>query len=140
MIRIAQKGTNRPLRRTVAQAIEAGLRKTGDHFFEVILGAADKHTKTGALVQSLQNRYVPGVYTIEHDLQRAPHAVFVHWGTRPHTIRPKLRKALRWPTNNVFAFAKVVNHPGYAGDPYMITEATPQKVASVFASFLRQGL
>ncbi|MDP2811771.1 MAG: hypothetical protein Q8O34_16660 [Rhodocyclaceae bacterium] len=80
---------------------------------------ADKHTKTGALLQSLYNRPIPGGRKIGHNPQRAPHAVFVHWGTRPHVIRPKNRKVLRWPSGGAFAFARKVNHPGYKGDPWL---------------------
>lgn len=83
--------------------------------------AADKHTKTGALVRSLKLRR-SGTNQLEvyHDPQIAPHAIFVHWGTRPHVIRPKTRKALRWVSGNEFVFAKIVHHPGYKGDPYLI--------------------
>ncbi len=42
----------------------------------------------------------------------APYARFVDQGTRPHKIRPRRRKALRWAVEGGFAFAKVVNHPG----------------------------
>jgi hypothetical protein len=42
----------------------------------------------------------------------AAHASFVEEGTPPHVIRPKHRKALRWPVAGGFLFAKVVRHPG----------------------------
>jgi len=77
------------------------------------------HFKTGALLQSLENVPVPGGRAVRHDPARAPYAAFVHDGTRPHVIRPKNKKALRWVSGNGFAFAKVVNHPGYVGDPWM---------------------
>ena len=85
--------------------------------------AADKHTKTGALFRSIRMRSVQDGYVIEHDLQHAPHAVFVHWGTKPHVIKPKNKKALRWPGGAGFIFAKFVNHPGYKGDPYFVRAA-----------------
>jgi hypothetical protein len=47
----------------------------------------------------------------------------VHWGTRPHKIRPKTKKALRWAQGGAFQFAREVNHPGYRGDPWMIRAA-----------------
>lgn len=84
--------------------------------------AADLHTKTGRLVRSLKKRKLDGGESIEiyHDAQIAPHAVFVHWGTRPHVIKPKDKKALRWAGQNGFNFAKIVHHPGYRGDPYLV--------------------
>ncbi len=84
---------------------------------------ADRHTKTGALVASLVNRAIPGGREIAHDLAAAPYAPFVHFGTRPHEIRPKDRKVLRWANGGAFIFAKVVHHPGYGGDPYLFNAA-----------------
>jgi len=100
-----------------------------------------RHSKTGALVQSLYNRAIPTGRAVGHDTQRAPYAGYVNLGTRPHVIRPKAggqssnsgefgpvrvgkRKALRWVVGNGYAFAKKVNHPGYRGDAYLISAAT----------------
>lgn len=85
---------------------------------------ADKHTKTGALRQSLYNRPIEGGRAVGHDRNRAPYAAFVILGTRPHTIRPKRKQALRWVVGNRFAFAKSVRHPGYRGDNYLLRAAT----------------
>ena len=81
---------------------------------------ADRHTKTGALRQSLYNREITRGRAVGHDPSRAPYAAYVNFGTRPHKIFPKTKKALRWPVAGGFAFAKFVNHPGYRGDPYII--------------------
>jgi hypothetical protein len=86
-------------------------------------GAA-RHNKTGALVQSLFNRAVPGGREVGHDLRRAPQALWVNLGTRPHVIMPKTKKALRWSAGGGFFFAGKVNHPGYRGDAYLINAAT----------------
>jgi len=52
--------------------------------------------------------------------KRINYAVFVHFGTKPHVIKPKDKKALRWVGNDaVFHFAKAVRHPGYRGDPFL---------------------
>lgn len=84
---------------------------------------AGAHNKTGALFRSLFNKAIPGGREVGHDLTAAPHAVFVHWGTRPHIIRPKTRKALRWSRGGAFHFARFVKHPGYAGDAWMLRAA-----------------
>lgn len=86
-------------------------------------GAA-RHGKRGDLFASIYNRAIPGGREVGHDPQRAPHAIFVNAGTRPHVILPKEKKALRWVAGNRFAFAKKVNHPGYRGDAYMIAALT----------------
>jgi hypothetical protein len=109
--------------------------------FDVAQRGADRHHKTGALRQSLFNRAIPNGREVGHDPQRAPHAIFVQLGTRPHEIRPKAggsssntsdfgpvrtgeRKALRWAVGGRYIFAKVVKHPGYRGDAYLIEAAT----------------
>ena len=90
---------------------------------EAQIGAA-RHNKTGALVQSLFNRAVPGGREVGHDTRRAPQALWVNLGTKPHVIMPKNKKALRWSGGGKFFFAGKVNHPGYRGDPYIINAAT----------------
>ena len=83
-------------------------------------GEVDKHTKTGALFQSVFSRkQSDGSFLVGNDLQRAPHAVFVHWGTKAHEIRPTKKKALRWASGGEFFFAKLVHHPGNKADPWV---------------------
>lgn len=139
MIRITQRDRTaiRRLSERVTRAKTLALSKTGDHFFEVISNAVDQHTKTGALIQSLINNFDGRTYEITHQLQRAPHALYVHFGSRPHKIAPKNRKALRFARGGVFAFAKSVQHPGYKGDPYFVTSAPRAQVKDVFANFLK---
>jgi hypothetical protein len=95
--------------------------------YDVAQRGAGRHSKpggTGALFQSLYNRSLPKGREVGHDTRRAPHALFVNLGTRPHEIRPKNKKALRWAGGGFFHFAKVVKHPGYRGDAYIIEAAT----------------
>ena len=117
-------------------------KKTGDKVFDLLYQAADKHTKTGSLIRSLKqtSAFISAAYTISHDLRIAPHAIFVHWPTRAHIIRPKNRKALRWPVGGAFAFAKIVHHPGYRGDPYFVRIATPERIKGIFDAFLTAEL
>lgn len=102
------------------------LRQLAQSIYDKAQQKADRHTKTGQLARSLYIHPVDGGrgWEIGHNLQHAPHALFVHWGTRPHTIRPKNRKALRWSAGNAFVFAKFVRHPGYKGDPWLIHAAS----------------
>ena len=46
------------------------------------------------------------------------YAVFVSEGTRPHVIRPRTARALRFPTANGIVFAARVNHPGTRPNPW----------------------
>ena len=66
---------------------------------------------------------------------RAGYAAAVEYGTRPHVIQPRLKKALRFAsgggarlsgtprTGAAVTFAKKVNHPGTRAQPYMIPGA-----------------
>jgi hypothetical protein len=99
------------------------IREMSQIVYDSAQRAADAHTKTGALARSLVNKPVPNGRYVGHDLQAAPHAVFVHWGTRPHEIRPRRRKRLRWVSGDEFVFARKVQHPGYKGDAYLVRAA-----------------
>lgn len=92
--------------------------------YDVAQVGAGRHNKTGALFQSLYNRSIPNGREVGHDTGRAPHAIFVQLGTRPHVIMPNKKKALRWSSGGKFFFAGKVNHPGYRGDAYLIDAAT----------------
>lgn len=84
---------------------------------------AGRHSKTGKLFASIYNRSIPHGREVGHDPQMAPHALFVNFGTKPHKIVPKTKKALRWAGGGKFFFAKSVNHPGYIGDNYTLAAA-----------------
>ncbi len=115
------KGT---LQRLPASLEKTTLLRMSQVAYDEAQRGAGRHNKTGALFQSLFNRAIPKGREIGHDPQRAPHAVFVQLGTRPHVIRPKNKKALRWASGGRFIFARKVNHPGYRGDAYLIHAAT----------------
>lgn len=100
------------------------LAQVADETEEFVAAEAGKHSKTGAIVSSVYLRREGAGFVVGHDGQRAPEALFVHWGTRAHVIRPKKKGALRWASGGLFHFAKKVNHPGYRGDPWMVRAAT----------------
>lgn len=135
---------------------EQSLAETAQRVFDMVDAAADAHTTTGALARSLDIvRVSANHYEIGHDLAEAPHALFVHWGTKPHVIRPKgaslatqrelygpdgtqrkltaagklkampggRKLVLRWAAGGKFVFSQHVNHPGYAGDAYLVRAA-----------------
>ena len=104
------------------------LRGLAQVAFDTAQRQADTHTQTGALARSLRLQDDgDGGWIIGHDLQHAPYAIFLHFGTRPHLIKPKDKKALRWPggsgSKTNFIFAKWVRHPGYEGDPWLVKAA-----------------
>lgn len=105
----------------IPEASERAVMALAERIHELAREGADKHTKTGALIDSLGHgpKRIPGGWEIGHDRQRAPHAVFVHWGTKPHVIKPKKRKSLRWAGDGGFIFSRFVRHPGYKRDPWL---------------------
>lgn len=107
----------------LARAPFKALAQTAEDVEELAEAGAAKHNKTGALVRSLYLRRIADGFEVGHDLQHAPHAVFVHWGTKPHVIRPKNKKTLRWPSGGAFSFARSARHPGYKGDPWLVRAA-----------------
>lgn len=98
------------------------IRAMSEIAFRTVEAGAQRHTKTGGdgkLLASTYNRLIPGGREVGHDPQIAPHALFVLGGSRPHIIKPKNKKALRWVGGNGFIFASFVKHPGYIGDDYL---------------------
>ena len=85
------------------------------------------HNKTGRLKDSITKAPDGNGWVIYHDTQAAPYAVFVHWGTRAHDIRPRDKKILSWTQggghSTQYVFARFVRHPGYEGDPWLVTAA-----------------
>jgi hypothetical protein len=47
------------------------------------------------------------------------YAAAVNDGTRPHAIRPRTKKALRFRVGNRVVFARVVHHPGTKGTRFL---------------------
>lgn len=140
MIRIDPRslGTLAEIRRRMLRLVPDLSRdvteQTAQQVFDEAHSAADKHTQTGALVRSLKmRRRGNNQLEVYHDLQVAPHALFVHWGTKAHEIRPRRKKVLRWVGPNGFVFARRVWHPGYKGDPYLIRarSAVAQRFARI---------
>jgi hypothetical protein len=90
--------------------------------------------KTGNLGRSIHIGSVTP--TRAETIASADYATFVETGTRPHTIRPRNRKALRWAASGADArlsgtprsggrvrFAKRVQHPGTRAQPFMVPGA-----------------
>ena len=114
--------------RLVPEAQTKVLKGLAQVAFDTAQRQVDTHTQTGALARSLRLRSDgEGGWIIGHDQQHAPYAPFVHFGTRPHIIRPREKKSLRWPSGaggkTGFVFAKWVRHPGYAGDAWLVQAA-----------------
>lgn len=115
------QGTIRNFPRSLEQKAILGLSQVA---YESAYKGAASHSKTGVLLQSLFNRPTPLGREVGHDTDRAPQALWVNAGTKPHDIKPKNKKSLRWVSGNRFIFSKLVRHPGYRGDAYIARAAT----------------
>jgi HK97 gp10 family phage protein len=74
------------------------------------------------------------VYTIGSDVYYAP---YVNDGTRPHTIRPRRGKALRFTIGGRVVYARVVHHPGTRPRPFL--DRALREVAAQDGYRFRQG-
>lgn len=107
----------------LGQSPRLAVDRTAEDIEDAIEAEAARHNRSGALVRSIFKRREAGGWFIGHDPNIAPHARFVHWGTRPHLIVPKRKKALRWPSGGRFFFARKVNHPGNRSDAWLVRVA-----------------
>jgi hypothetical protein len=76
------------------------------------------HTVTGETMRLLSVRNASARGVEWHD--RAPQAAMLEEGTRPHIIRPRRAKALRFLNRaGDVIFAKMVRHPGTRARPWL---------------------
>lgn len=131
------------LGRLTKDKISLALAKTVEDLEDYIAKEAAKHNRAGFIVRSIGIRRLgPLSWEIYHDPRVAPHALFVHDGTKAHTISPRRKKMLRWPSGvgggTGFVFARQVNHPGYKGDPWM--ERAKAASYDIFSRHIREAL
>jgi hypothetical protein len=97
-------------------------------------GPGDRFLRAKAeRVAALARRYASGHGSISEGIVVGPvrdmsvkvistniHTVLVHNGSPRHFIRPRRANGyLRFTVGGRVVFARVVNHPGYIGDPFM---------------------
>lgn len=101
----------------------------------VAVEARQHHTytdRTSVLTNSIESDGVNG--TFGGDLHAtvsagAAHGIYVEKDTRAHKIKPRHRKALKFPGANGFIFAAGVDHPGTTGTHFLenaLTTKLPQ--------------
>lgn len=125
------------------------------HLFRSRTGALEKAVETKVTINTTEG--LEGAVFINDDT--ASYGKYVHLGTKPHEIRPKNKKALRWATSVVtggnaiskqmyqnlrkegyqsnrvgFAFARGVHHPGTKPDQFIFQagERNRQHINDVF--------
>ena len=98
---------------------------THEVFDEVVKGAS-KHHQTGVMEDNISMRIKgeAGIVWIDDKNmlktwrgKEINYASFVLFGSKPHKIEAKNKKALKWA--GLAGFVKSVNHPGYKGDNFL---------------------
>jgi len=85
----------------------------------VVVARANAPTKTHELQRSIGSQYHGGGrWSVTAS---APHAKFVHNGTRPHLIKGRSRSMLRffWERVGAVVYLRQVNHPGTKANPFL---------------------
>jgi len=96
--------------------------------YENVRFYAKPHHITGMLERNIRHKVkdLSGVVWIDDSNmlvdfkgKKINYASFVLFGSRPHLIKPKKKKAIRYINLEHFVFAKTIHHPGYKGDDFM---------------------
>ncbi len=85
-------------------------------------GQAFKTRPEGQLQQSIN--WLPDGDSSATVFANAAHAPYVEFGTRPHIINAKNRKALKFAGGGGFIFRRSVHHPGSKPFPFFYTDMT----------------
>ena len=118
--------------RALRKALKAGAETYTKEIHETIDSGKAFTPRTGNLQNSIGWRAESDTKAVV--FAEAEYVPFVEFGTKPHVIRPKDRKALFFVKNGKKIFAKKVNHPGSKPYPffYVDLEKRAEKVKEAF--------
>lgn len=116
------------LQASLPQKIEEARKKLAD----LVMRSLRKHApkRTGTLQSSLKWVSVGNVDV----LWGVYYGKYVITGTRPHEIRPKKAKALRFEIDGKVVFAKRVNHPGTKPNDFRVRAVEEVNTREVLAN------
>lgn len=108
----------------LAAQVQPGLARAHASITRRIAAKArqDVPVRTGNLGRSIREdpqRFAGPLRVTGGVTATARYAVFVHEGTRPHVIRPRQARALRFKIGGRIVFARSVNHPGQRAQPFL---------------------
>jgi len=112
-------------------AVKIALQNAAAKYKEMTLDYIDEgksfRNRTGVLRQSI-------IAVNNRVAAMARYAPFVEFGTRPHIILPRRKKALRFIKDDKEIFAKRVRHPGSKAYPFLFADIQRRKeeVAKIF--------
>lgn len=103
------------LRRKVARYAEQVAQRAASEVDREVVAWARSHRDSGEMLRSHfgPRRVGPASFRLGF---AADHSSFPDTGTRPHVIRPRRAKVLRFVVGGRVVYARKVNHPGTSGD------------------------
>ena len=107
-VRLDRAQLNRTIRGAKRSELETVARQVMNRA-KVLAPVDTGRLRASIRIESRRLLSLRSVYTIGSDVS---YADMVHNGTRPHTIRPRNKQALRFRIGGRVVFAKVVHHPG----------------------------
>jgi len=129
---LQQGAVEKRLRRAIMIAAETYVKDIHDW---IDSGRAFK-PRTGNLQRSIT--WYMATENSARIIAQADYAKYVEFGTKPHAILPKRRKALKIPTPEGYSFRKRVSHPGSKPYPFFFAnlQDRARKVAVEFMKAL----
>jgi len=120
----------RYLKNSVRATFEDLLIRVTEGVYKLAKLNASKHSRTGVMEHNVYYKVnLKRLYgevgvddrgmLVDWRGKKVNYAEFVHFGTKPHKIKPRRAKVLMFVKDGRFVFAKEVNHPGYKGDLFL---------------------
>lgn len=120
----------------VRSGLRLALKRTASNIASEAKRTHRFKTRTGMLEKAVEFNVDDAAMKAEIYLNEAiaPYAKYVHEGTKPHIIRPKKRKLLRWVSQRTGNFVSKyeVKHPGTNPDRFLYDAA--EKLSGKFVS------
>lgn len=114
-VRLDRAALSRTIRGASRNELDASARRVLNRA-KVLAPVDTGRLRASIRIESRRTFTFRTVYTIGSDVHYAP---YVNDGTRPHKIRPRTKKALKFQVGGRTVFAAVVNHPGTKPNPFL---------------------
>lgn len=114
-VRLDRAALSRTIRGASRNELDAAARQVLNRA-KVLAPVDTGRLRASIRIESRRTLTLRTIYTIGSDVFYAP---YVNDGTRPHQIRPKTKKALKFRVGGRTVFAAVVNHPGTRANPFL---------------------
>ncbi len=114
-VRLDRAALSRTIRGASRDELDASARQVLNRA-RVLAPVDTGRLRASIRIESRRTLTLRTIYTIGSDVHYAP---YVNDGTRPHKIRPRTKKALKFRVGGKTVFAAAVNHPGTRPNPFL---------------------